>query len=586
LSLLSKIWLSTSVLLTGLFGVIGLLLQEQMVRTTTETLQHEALASFQAYQSLWRSRSETLGSVAAIMSSMPNVRSAFQTGHRPTIRDAAGELWEKVAEQLKETAFFAVADPAGNTLATLDSRSPVALPSTWPMMKSIREKFPAQASGFAVINNQLFQIVITPVYVDGASGPQLMNVLVSGYVVNHLVAQRLKESTGGSEFLFLTGDRVFASTLNDRATTALLNNLGYIKTGGLVSDGVSEYASLVQDLIDLQGNPAGVLCVFRSFDTSRDQVSGLRRFLIGIWAVAVVAGLGLSYLLARRVVQPVRMLDRAAAQVARQDYSTRVPVTGDDELGRLGATFNSMCDSLQVAQQELIRQERISTIGRMASSIVHDLRNPLAAIYGGAEMMVDTDLSPPQVKRLAMNIYKSSRRIQEMLQDLLQVTRGKTGAREMCQVADVVAAAVDSSREAAAAQRVSISVDVSGDIELPLERSRVERVFVNLIANAMEMMPEGGEIRIVGGVENGEVQVDVSDTGPGIAPEIRARLFQPFASFGKRNGLGLGLALSRQSLLDHGGDLVVADNRGRGACFRVSLPLAQVERPVGHASVN
>ncbi len=78
----------------------------------------------------------------------------------------------------------------------------------------------------------------------------------------------------------------------------------------------------------------------------------------------------------------------------------------------LGATFNSMCASVQSARQELIRQERISTIGRMASSIVHDLRNQLASIYGGAEMMVDTDLSQAQVKRVAANIYKSSRRIQ------------------------------------------------------------------------------------------------------------------------------------------------------------------------------
>lgn len=572
LSLLSKIWLSTSVAVTALFGVTGFLLQRQMLDTTNQTLHQEAQASFLAYESLWQSRSDSLASVAAIISSMPNVRSAFQTRHRPTIRDAAGELWEKVADALKETAFFVVADPSGNSVAALDSQSPVALPPNWSMIGKVRDKFPKQAVGFSRINGQLFQLVLTPVYVDGGADRQLMSVLVTGYVVNHLVAQKLKDATGGSEFLFISGDKVFASTLNDRSTQALQTSLPRVKLEDLVSDGVSEYAAYRRPLVDLEGKVTGELCVFRSFDEARYRVSTLQRYLFLIWLCAVAAGLGISYLLARRIVQPVKMLDQAAGQVARQNYGFRVPVSGEDELGRLATTFNSMCESLQVAQQELIRQERISTIGRMASSIVHDLRNPLAAIYGGAEMMVDTDLSQVQVKRLALNIYKSSRKIQEMLQDLLQVTRGNRGARELCQLADVVAAAVETNQEAAAAQGVTIRPEIPGDIEISLERSRVERVFVNLIANALEMMPDGGEIRIGAKRSGGNVEVEVSDTGPGVAPEIRAKLFQPFATFGKRNGLGLGLAMSRQSILDHGGDLWISDHNGPGACFRIRIP--------------
>ena len=94
-----------------------------------------------------------------------------------------------------------------------------------------------------------------------------------------------------------------------------------------------------------------------------------------------------------------------------------------------------MCASIRNAREELIRQERISTIGRLSSSIVHDLRNPLAAIYGGAEMLVDSELTPAQMKRLAGNIYRSSRRIQELLQDLLNTSRGKVEKAEALQAA-------------------------------------------------------------------------------------------------------------------------------------------------------
>jgi signal transduction histidine kinase len=103
----------------------------------------------------------------------------------------------------------------------------------------------------------------------------------------------------------------------------------------------------------------------------------------------------------------------------------------------------------------------------------------------------------------------------------------------------------------------------------------MERTFVNLIGNAIEAMPEGGEVRVSAARVNGSALVEVADTGPGIAAGIRDRLFQPFVTSGKRNGLGLGLALSRQAILDHGGDLWVESSPGTGARFRFRLPGAQ-----------
>ena len=243
----------------------------------------------------------------------------------------------------------------------------------------------------------------------------------------------------------------------------------------------------------------------------------------------------------------------------------------EDELGRLGRTFNDMCASIRQAREEVIRQERISTIGRLSSSIVHDLRNPLAAVYGGSEMLVDSDLPPAQVKRLAGNIYRASRRIQELLQDLLNVSRGKSEGAEMCRLSDVVSAACEPLSASAEAQSVTVSNHVPEAIELPLERNRMERVFSNLIGNALEAMPEGGAITITASADRDAVVVEVRDTGPGIPSELRSRLFEPFSSAGKKNGLGLGLALSRQTVLDHGGDLWAADV-GTGACFRMRLP--------------
>ncbi|MEO8369444.1 MAG: HAMP domain-containing sensor histidine kinase, partial [Candidatus Solibacter sp.] len=386
------------------------------------------------------------------------------------------------------------------------------------------------------------------------------------------------------EFLFLVPSGVIASTLNPRATAAVVADLARRSGSQRVSDGVMEYARYETPLSDITGRPVGTICILRSFEGAQHRIAGLYTNIILLWLGAMTVGFILTYLLARRIVEPVEQLDRAAAQVARQNYAIEVPVRGEDELGRLARTFNTMCASIRQARQDLIRQERISTIGRLSGSIVHDLRNPLAAIYGGAEMLVDADLPPAHVKRLAGNIYRASRRMQELLQDLLNVSRGKTSAPEICRLREVAAAACELHAGAAEQQGVTLALEISAEIEVPLERSRVERTFANLIGNALEAINGPGEVHLTAEVVDGAAIVHVEDTGPGIAQEIRAQLFQPFVSAGKRNGLGLGLALSRQTVLDHGGDMWVESPPGRGARFSLRLPGAHLVHAPGAGS--
>ena len=574
LSLLWKILLSTSIVLTLLFGITGWIVQDHALKATSQSIEDEVQASFQAYKSLWKSRADMLSSVCVVLSAMSDVRAAFSTRDQATIRDSAGELWRRISD---ENALFLVTDPAGNLMVSLGGAS--GLGRDLPVVRSAARFFPQQAAGFLLQESRLYQIVVTPVYVEAGAGPALLNVLVAGYRVDALVAHRLKEATGGSEFLFLSQGRVITSTLNARATSQLSRSVLQHRPGRRVGDGVIEYAPLTTPLLDIEGKPIGELWIFRSFENALQRIAVLRRNIIAIGLIALAIGLGLTYLLAKYVMRPIKKLDRAAAEVARQNYDYRVRVESQDELGRLGETFNAMCESIQSAREELIRQERISTIGRLSSSIVHDLRNPLAAIYGGAEILVDTDLPPARVKRLAGNIYRASRRIQELLQDLVNVGRGKTGTAEICRLREVAAAACETLLPMAEAQLVTVSLEIPGEIELPLERARLERVFLNLIGNALEAMPHRGAVHVSARVEDESVIVTVEDTGPGISPEIRGRLFQPFVTAGKKNGLGLGLALSRQTLLDHGGDMWVESEPGRGARFLLRLPMSRSVTP-------
>jgi signal transduction histidine kinase len=570
-SLLPKLLLSTSIALTILFAATGWILQRRVVNMTEQTLADETRTAFKAYESLWHSRAEQLASTSLILSHMPDVRSAVSTADPATIRDTANELWQKFSRQ---DAIFIVTDPRGQVIAAL-GESPRN--GDWRELSAVRDagsRFPAQSSGFMINGGRLYQIAVTPVYVQATEGQALLNVLVAGYEVNSTAAHQLKDATGGSDFVFSAGGHVIASTLDADLTRQL--QAFHPSDPGLQTQtvmlGNTQNIVLVNPLENLQGHPVGDLRVVRSSEAARQRIRLLQIVVMLIWLAALIIALALTWLLARQILSPVERLDRAAAEFARGNFSHQVEIESSDEIGRLAATFNAMGASIQSARQELIRQERIATIGRLATSIVHDLRNPLAAIYGGAEMLVDRELSTDQVRRLAKNIYRSSRTIQELLQDLVGVAGGKTQAFEMCRLRDIVMTANQAFAAVEESQSVNVQIEIDENLEVSMQRFRMERVFLNLIGNALEAMTDGGTLRICARQEGAFEVVTVEDTGPGISHEIRDSLFQPFVSFGKSNGLGLGLSFSRQTLLDHGGDLTLDPASTGGARFVMKLP--------------
>jgi signal transduction histidine kinase len=205
------------------------------------------------------------------------------------------------------------------------------------------------------------------------------------------------------------------------------------------------------------------------------------------------------------------------------------------------------------------------------TSIVHDLRNPLSTIQGSAELLISSRLSLGQVHRVARNLYSASVRMRELLNEILTRYSGSDRSVEPCDLRELVNNAMDRVALVAEAQSVEIIQNIPENLHITLDRARIQRVLVNLFVNALDVMPSGGNIRISAIPERNSVLVKVRDTGPGIDPEIRDRLFQPFATAGKSDGLGLGLAFSRQAVLDHGGQIWV-ETGGPGACFAFYLP--------------
>jgi signal transduction histidine kinase len=169
-----------------------------------------------------------------------------------------------------------------------------------------------------------------------------------------------------------------------------------------------------------------------------------------------------------------------------------------------------------------------------------------------------------------------------LVDELAGVAQGKLAAAENYSLQEILAAACDDAAIAANNLGVEILVDLPARMEVMLSRRRMERVFINMIANALEAMPRGGQIRISAKKIGGFALIEVEDSGPGIPPEICGRLFAPFVTLGKKEGLGLGLALSRRTVRDHGGDMWIEP--ASGARFVIRLPLSEALQRLGHTT--
>lgn len=564
-----RLFVATSITITFLFVFAGWGLQNYALSVADQSVRAEIRASIQAYEALWKARTQVLSATTALMGAMSDVRAAFMTRDERTIHDSAGELWSRISDQ---SAAFVVLDPEGQVITSLAAGGhDFALPQI--PLKQVRARFPRQLAGYLRQDTKLFYVVLTPVYVQTSDEAMLLNVLCAGFRIDNRVADELKRLAPASDVAFLDGQRVFASTLESRfgpMPAAALRPASGSDRERLHGE---EFISLGEPLADVMGAPLAELRILHSYEPVQASLGNLRRSLASAWLATVVVALLVSLLITQRLLDPIRVLDRAAAEITSRNYSYRVPVHGDDELSRLAATFNEMCDSIERARADLIRQEQMDTIGRLGSSLVHDLRNPLAAIYGGAEMLIDGQLPAEHTKRIASNIYRASHRMQELLRDLLNVSRGETSNLEPCRLRDIVEAAAESIEPISAGLRLKISIPET--TEVIVDRTRAERVFTNLLSNAAEAMPEGGgDVFVHAKDEAEDLIVFVEDTGPGVPEEVRAQLFRPFVTAGKRSGLGLGLTFSRQTMLELGGDLQLLSDSRSGACFRLRFPKA------------
>ncbi|MFI2753032.1 MtrAB system histidine kinase MtrB [Cellulomonas sp. P22] len=370
-----------------------------------------------------------------------------------------------------------------------------------------------------------------------------------------------------------------------RAATAAGEGQRWQSTGWPVSRGVgdagrTEPAVVVGQTVVLPVAGTYELYFLYSLQAEQDRLDFLQRML-AIGAAALVLLLGtMTWLVTRQVVRPVRAAAQVAARIADGHLDERMPVRGEDEIATLGRSFNEMAHGLQ---EQIGRMEELSTLQRrFVSDVSHELRTPLTTVRMAGEVLHGARHDfEPSVKRSAELLQTQLDRFEDLLADLLEISRFDAGAAmldaESRDVRDVVSAAVEHAFPLAERRSTWLSVHLPDTRCIAdVDPRRVERILRNLLVNAIEHA-EGSTVEVTLAADAQALAVTVRDRGVGMTPEAAAHVFDRFwradpARARTTGGTGLGLAIALEDAHLHGGWLEAWGRPGDGACFRLTLP--------------
>jgi signal transduction histidine kinase len=308
-----------------------------------------------------------------------------------------------------------------------------------------------------------------------------------------------------------------------------------------------------------------------------------------LWTLAtMLAGMLAVLYLAFRFTKPINLLVEGAHQVAGGNLYVTLPVTDTDEMGRLAQTFNRMVERLREnkkLQERLNEAEKMSLLGRFAGAVAHEVNNSLNCIslridHVRSKLGVADERAARDIQHSLSIVKEEINRMTRLVKDYLTAGRQAPPQLAPCDLRATIKEAVALVEEQAQGRGVKIDTRLPEDLpQVQCDAGQMKTCFLNILTNAVQAMPDGGEIYVTGsgGPRNGRLprlELRFADTGPGVPAEDRERIFAPYFST-KATGFGLGLAITRKIVEDHGGRIYVAEDHKPGTEMVVELPLPE-----------
>lgn len=360
------------------------------------------------------------------------------------------------------------------------------------------------------------------------------------------------------------------------------------------------YLAAYTPIRDVSGATIGMLYVGV---LERPFTDSLWRSLLVFLGIAA-GGVALVYLVAvrvaRRFSQPIHGMTMAAQRIAQGDYSQAVRGGGDDELGYLAHSFNTMTSELQLAhtalresadelerkveertaelkrmQAQMIQSEKMVAIGKLAAGVAHEINNPLTGVLTNSSLMLEDLADDHPWREDIQTIVNETLRCRKIVKGLLDFSRQTRPQRTLLDLNQVVEDTLSLVRNQTVFRNTKLVYELDPHLPTVLaDADQMRQVVLNIVLNAAEAMVQGGELRLASAsnVAKKAVELRISDTGPGIPDEVRARIFEPFFTT-KKTGTGLGLAVAYGIIERHHGEIRIDSARGKGTTFTISVPI-------------
>lgn len=543
--------------------------EKQIRQEISSDLEHSILT----FQNIQAQRRQMLSREASLLADLPVLKSLMTTDDGPTIRDGAKDFY-----RLSGGDFFALADANGAPVALFQQGVP------WDGAQALsgvdEADFTSTESHYVLRNGQLFEVSSQPIYFGSALSGTKLGYVAVGYAVNDQVVMEVSEAAA-AEVIFFANGEIIATTLDANHRRASIAQKETLLNHPLNSTDLwLDHEHYIQASVTLSraGDPLIQLIVLKSYDKASRYLTQLNHLLLALIVVVLLISAALATYISRTITMPLEALVLGARALGAGNFDYPFQKKGAIEIQELSTAFDRMRTRLQKSQQELLASERLATIGRMASSISHDLRHYLSAVYANAEFLGYDAASPAERAELLAEVRLGVEGMTELIDSLLLFSRtGQALQPTYESLSFLIERALQLVRAHPEAKDVSFIYGSLPPFELWMDALKIERAIYNLLLNgcqAAKLNPHGASVEISISETEDWIRLYINDNGPGVPDSIRVTLFQPFVSEGKQGGAGLGLTLANKIAEEHGGSVALEESRPGQTVFSLSLAKA------------
>ena len=546
-----------------------LLIRHRLRAQVTDDLSQDLKHSVITFQDLQAERVAALERENSLLAELPTLKALMTSGDELTIQDGATEFW-----QLSGNDLFALMDPNGRVVAVYAKGAP---PDA-TLRQGLKALLASPGNHYLIDGRDLYVSALHPLYFGSDRDGTLLGYVISGVSIERTVRQ-ISQPTG-VEATFLSGGKVVASTLSPSGQASLTAQSGLFsgtpKAPSTVNFGNTRYLSATEDLSATATSPLK-LVVLRSFEPAERSINRIDRMVLSAGLLALLSGTVLMIALSSLVTRPLEELSKSVIAFGVGDGEHRVPQYGTQEVRQLSRAFSGMRNEIKQTNRALVESERLETIGRMASSVSHDLRHYLAAIYANSEFLASHQLSEAERAEIFADVRAAVHGTTDMIESLLIFSRtGASRRRSPELMAILLERATAVVRAHPDAEGVSLVIRCGDPTQTGIvaDGKQIERAICNLLLNACQAVRAPGKLPSVVmtlKVQEEQLIVSIIDNGQGVPDSIRHNLLEPFVSEGKQKGTGLGLTLAHCIAAEHGGEVVLHSTRPGETIFQMRL---------------